>query len=112
MNTPNRCRMALPRGARSPWLPVVVLLFAACVVPKLVAQATLIGTVTNSATRQSLEGARVIIKGTNREAFTDSQGAYRFDDLTPGDVLLSVSYTGLDTADVSVPVSTGASNRR
>jgi len=73
---------------------------------------TLVGTVTNAATGQNLEGARVVVQGTGREALTDSLGLYRFDDLPAGPVTLSVSYTGLKPADVSVEVGAGRANRR
>ena len=94
------------------WPAMVVFLFAGFFAPTANAQATLVGTVTNSATGRTLEGARVAIRGTNREALTDGQGVYRFDNLAPGDVALSVSYTGLDDAAVSAPVAPGAANRR
>jgi TonB-dependent receptor len=68
---------------------------------------TLTGTVTNSATGQNLEGARVVLKGTNRETFTDSQGVYRFSDVAPGNVVLSVSYTGLTTVDSPATITAG-----
>ena len=45
------------------------------------AQATVTGTISNSATGQNLEGARVGLKGTAREAITDNQGVYRFDNV-------------------------------
>src|SRR5215212_234764 len=63
------------------------------------AQEILTGTVTNSATGQNLEGARVVLKGTAREAVTDSQGVYRFDNVPAGNAVLVVSYTGLDAVD-------------
>jgi TonB-dependent receptor len=76
------------------------------------AQTGLTGTVTNSATGRALEGARVTLEGTGREMLTDSQGNYRFDDLSPGSVTLSVAYTGLDIATVPVTLTAGAANRR
>ena len=72
---------------------------------------TLTGTVSNSATGQNLEGARVAIKGTPREVFTDSQGVYRFLDVPPGSVSLSVSYTGLNPVETSVNVAAGGTSR-
>ena len=68
----------------------------ALAIPAALAE-TLTGTVTNTATGQNLEGARVVLQGTNREVFTDSQGVYRLPDVAPGNVVLSVSYTGLTT---------------
>ena len=74
--------------------------------------ATLIGTVANSATSRTLEGARVVLMGTGREAVTDVTGTYRFDNIAPGSVTLSVSYTGLNTLEVSAQVSPGGTSRQ
>ncbi|MDO8545244.1 MAG: TonB-dependent receptor [Opitutaceae bacterium] len=80
--------------------------------PVALAQTTLTGIVTNSATGRALEGALVTIEGTGREMLTDSQGSYRFDDPGSGDVSLSVSYTGLDRSSVPVTLAAGTVNRR
>jgi oxalate decarboxylase/phosphoglucose isomerase-like protein (cupin superfamily) len=37
----------------------------------------------------NLEGARVVLKGTGRETVTDSQGVYRFDDVSPGQAAIA-----------------------
>jgi TonB-dependent receptor len=72
---------------------------------------TLTGVVTNSATGRALEGARVVLTGTGREERTDNFGAYRFENVTPGSVVLSVSYTGLKTVEVPVTASSGRVTR-
>jgi TonB-dependent receptor len=59
-----------------------------------------------------LEGARVVLQGTGRELRTDSLGAYQFDNVPAGRLVLSVSYTGLNTLDVPVVFSPGAPARR
>lgn len=66
--------------------------------------AELTGTVTNLATGQNLQGARVVLKRTGQEAFTDAQGVYRFPEVAPGPVILSVSYTGLDPVDLPLDI--------
>jgi len=76
------------------------------------AQATLTGTVSNTATGRTLEGATVSIKGSTRQAVTDNLGAYRLTDVPTGNVVLVVSYTGLDTQEVSVQVSASGPNNR
>jgi hypothetical protein len=68
----------------------------------------LTGVVTNAATGNTLEGARVVVKGTSTEVYTDSQGVYRITGVSPGEATLSVSYTGLTTVDVPVIVRAGA----
>src|SRR5262245_14718452 len=72
---------------------------------------TLTGSVTNSATGRTLQGAQVVFQETGREALTDSEGAFRFDNVAPGNVTLLVSYTGLDTTHVPVVVRAGTLNR-
>ena len=75
------------------------------------AQSTLTGTVSNAATGQNLEGARVVLKGTGRETLTDNQGVYRFDNVPPGGAVLQVSYTGLQPVEQTVQISGGAPQR-
>jgi iron complex outermembrane receptor protein len=76
------------------------------------AQSSLTGVVINDATGRALEGARVTLQGTDREATSDRQGAFRFDDLAPGPVTLVVSYTGLDPATVPLTVAAGQPTQR
>jgi len=76
------------------------------------AQGIITGTVTNSATGAVLEGARVALKGSNREVTTDSLGVYRFDDVPLGSAVISVSYTGLKPVDTSLNVSREATTRQ
>ena len=80
--------------------------------PVALAQTTLTGTVTNTATGRALQGALVALEGTGREMLTDSQGSYRFEDLGPGNVSLAVSYTGLDPSSAPVTLAAGTVNRR
>ena len=75
------------------------------------AQTRLTGIVTNEATGRALEGASVALKGTDRAAVTDRQGAYNFESLTPGVVTLEVAYSGLDRAAPSVTLQAGVPNR-
>ena len=73
---------------------------------------TLTGTVTNAATNRTLEGARVVLVGSDRETLTDGQGIYRFANVNPGAVTLALSYTGLDPVDVRVVVAAGVPTRQ
>ena len=54
----------------------------------------------------------MVLMGTGREAVTDVTGTYRFDNIAPGSVTLSVSYTGLNTLEVSAQVSPGGTSRQ
>lgn len=95
-------------------LPRPALLFAAFAViaGSAFAQHTLTGTISNAATGQNLEGARVVLKGTGRETLTDQQGVYRFDNVPAGAAVLQVSYTGLQPVEQAVQVtSTGPTQR-
>ena len=73
---------------------------------------TITGVVTNTATGQNLAGARVILQGTGREAVTDNQGSYRFEDVPPGSFTLAVSYTALTSVNVPVQVNPGQVGRQ
>ncbi|MBI5769994.1 MAG: TonB-dependent receptor [Verrucomicrobia bacterium] len=76
------------------------------------AQATLTGVVTNSATGATLEGARVFIAERNVEAVTDSLGSFRFENVAPGRLSLTVSYTGLTTATITADVGAAGTTHR
>lgn len=76
------------------------------------ASATLTGIVTNSATGRTLEAARVVLKGANREVVTDREGVYRFAEITAGPAVLSVSYLGLNPVDIPVELAPGSAGRR
>jgi TonB-dependent receptor len=65
------------------------------------------GRVTNALTGQSLNNARVVVKGTTRETFTDESGAFRINDVPAGAVTLRVFFTGLDEQEVTVNVPPG-----
>ena len=73
----------------------------------LFGEGTIVGTVTNSATGMRLEGARVTLKGTQREVATDSSGAYRISSVPSGNAVLMVSYTGLKPVELAVTVVDG-----
>ncbi|MDO8544622.1 MAG: TonB-dependent receptor [Opitutaceae bacterium] len=101
-------RCALARRART--LFRIFIFVAALSTPVFALELT--GTVSNAATRQNLEGARVVLQGTSREVFTDNQGVYRLPDVAPGNVVLSVSYTGLTTVEVPATVTAGGRNQQ
>ena len=110
-NSPIPCVRFLRTRRCSP-IAAVFLLFLGMLAQSAIAQATLLGTVTNAATGRTLEGARVTIKGSQIEVTADSQGVYRFDKVTTGNVLLAVSYTGLKTVEVAVAVAPGGVTRQ
>src|SRR5687767_7625792 len=108
---------SLPPAVRSRFTRIVFV--ALCLLPlhwlfvqAASAQSSLVGTVTNAATGRALEGARVVIDGSDREVLTDSAGGFRFDGISPGPMKLTISYTGLDETTVPVTVQPGTQTRR
>ncbi len=74
--------------------------------------ATLTGRVLNQAAGAALENARVTIVGSNREAFTDAFGEYRFPQLPAGDVTVQAFFTGLAPQTAAVKLPAGETVRR
>ncbi len=102
------CLGAGPRGLRGAWLCLLLALTA----PAAIAQGTISGVVTNSATGATLEGARVVLKGIGREVTSDSLGFYQIDDVPAGEAQLAVTYTGLNRQDFTVTVAPNGTTRR
>lgn len=71
------------------------------------ATGTLIGSVSNSATHNTLEGALVSIPSLNRSALSDHSGRYVFDGVPVGAHEVVVTYIGLDTAKQTVTIAGG-----
>lgn len=74
-------------------------------------QGTLTGVVTNSATGAQLEGARVALQGTGREVITNNLGAFRLTNVSTGNAVISVTYTGLKPVELAVEISTGTTTQ-
>src|SRR5688572_13717688 len=74
-------------------------------------QGIVTGTVTNSATGAPLEGARVQLKGTDREVSTDNAGMYRINNLPLGNAVVTITYTGLTTVEIPVVVGDGVTTQ-
>lgn len=80
--------------------------------PGLPAQPASTGVVTgrvyNPATQEYVRNAEVQIKGTALATVTGSDGSFSLTNVAAGDATVLVSYTGYDTASVSVNVAPGA----
>ena len=70
------------------------------------------GTVSNAATGNLLEGARVYVPQIGRTIFADETGRYVLSGLPPGTYELQVSYIGLDMVKAQVDVSAGGRAER
>ncbi len=70
------------------------------------------GRVSNAATQGYVRNAEVRVEGTNLVAYTEDAGAYRIAGVPAGDVTLTVSYTGTETATARVTVAAGATATR
>ncbi len=66
------------------------------------------GAVSNTATGNMLEGARVSIEALKLSTLTDGTGRYIFNNLPPGEHEVSVSYIGLDPMKAKLTVTPGA----
>ena len=102
--------MPLPTSARP--APAGLLLLLLCLVPRLAAQspagtATLSGTVSNLATGNLLEGARVELAAAGLSALTDNTGRYVLTSVPVGTLEVVVTYTGLDPARAQIAVTGG-----
>jgi TonB-dependent receptor len=71
------------------------------------ASATIVGYVSNAATRNLLEGARVEVPALGLSVLTDSTGRYTLTGVTAGTHEVVASYIGLDTTRVSLSAAAG-----
>ncbi len=72
-----------------------------------VAPASLTGRVLNQSTARFVNNARVVVKGTAQQTFTDSAGVFFLEGLTPGPVTLVVSFTNLPAKEATVNLVSG-----
>lgn len=68
---------------------------------------TLSGRVFNPTSGAFLKNARITLPSLGREAFTDEDGSYRFDNLPAGQVTVTAFFTGMDRKTTTVTVAPG-----
>ena len=69
------------------------------------------GRVLNVGNNKYLNNARVVVEGTNVEAFTNEYGDFRLDGVPAGEVKIRASFTGLDAETATVTVAPGQTAR-
>ena len=102
------CFLAITGRVFRPLAPGLALLLAWLALPIGAAETSAIsGTVSNSATGNLLEGARIVVTPLGLSAFTDNTGRYVLTGMPPGAYELVVSYIGLDSTRTQVTVGAG-----
>lgn len=66
------------------------------------------GTISNAATRANILGAAVRVVGTDRVAFSESDGTFYLGGVPAGAQRLAIDYTGLDPQTVAVTIAAGS----
>ena len=90
-------------------VPIVAALLAWAAPAAVQAQATgsVTGTVLDRVSGQPVMGARMVLVGTRRQAVTNQDGSFRFDDVPAGEATLRVLRIGYAPQDQTVAVTAG-----
>jgi iron complex outermembrane receptor protein len=91
------------------WIVCAVLLSAAAPLHAQASAGTaaITGRVQSEASGQYLNNARVTVRGTDLEVFTDETGTFRLTGVAPGTVTIEAFYSGLDLLQVTVEARAG-----
>lgn len=73
---------------------------------------TLEGRVQNEFTGRYLNNARISVKGSKQQVFTDETGSFRLVNVPSGPVVIEVYYTGLETQEIPLTIPGNQSVRR
>ena len=92
--------------------PALILSVALSLLPSVALAATLTGNVSNLATGNLLEGARIEVPALGLTALTDETGRFVLPSIPAGTHEFVVSYTGLDVIRTKVTVADGPPNTR
>ena len=95
--------LGLLLAARSPAAPAPAA--TATLVPA--APASISGRVLNQSTDRYVNNARVAVKGTALQTFTDDSGAYQLDGIAPGPVTVVVSFTNTKSTEQTLTLAPG-----
>jgi iron complex outermembrane recepter protein len=90
----------------------VALLLAALLPAQSANSGAITGRIFNPATGQYVANAEVRLQGTERIVTTESDGTFEFPDVAPGNVTVTVSYTGYRTVAQTLHIAPGATVTR
>lgn len=111
MTTPlTYTRVLPPRRSAFPLLSLFIALLLGLATALQAAEAgtgSISGAVSNSATRNTLEGARIAIPALNLSTLTDNAGRYYLPNVPAGTYDVIVTYIGLDSSTQSVVIGAG-----
>ena len=98
--------MSNPTLSRMHLLRAVSFCVLSLVFGSLIATAAQVaGTVTSKSTGNALQGARVVLTGTDRSTLTDGTGRFVFFDVPAGEVNVAASYSGFEEMTQAVTVT-------
>ena len=89
------------------WRVVTALAIASVTTLAADSGGSLSGRVFNQATARYVNNARIVIKGTAQQTFTDSTGSYILHEVPAGTIIVIASFTNLESRESSVTVSAG-----
>ena len=72
----------------------------------------IVGRIFNPATQEYVRNAEVTVEGTNATAFSGDDGSYVISNVAPGNVTVSVSYTGYERATATLQLQPGQTATR
>ena len=81
--------------------------FASLAAPLAAQQGSVAGRVTDKVSSQPIQGAQVILSGTNLQAITNNEGHYRIDHVPPGQYQAQVRLIGYSMGQQPVTVAAG-----
>ena len=87
-----------------------ILVFATIIIPFLAQSQnqTIQGRVTDESSETALPGAHVLVVGTTLGTVTNANGEFSFNNITPGNKTLRISFSGYSTSQVNIDVPQAA----
>lgn len=89
------------------YIRLLALLGGVCAAPAAAQQGSIAGRITDKVTQQPIQGAQVLILGTNLQAVTNQEGRYRIDRISAGAYQVQVRLIGYAFGQQAVTVAAG-----